>query len=117
MPVPLPPESLADLQSGPFSFYPAIIGIERNEWVLRRATWTEVQVANTKSGDELWIPRRFLGELARVEAPVMIVGVLQLLGCTLGGANGINFPIRHSYLRTLYPLSERTCTSSAEIGF
>src|SRR6266404_3481178 len=79
MPVPLPPESLEDLQSGPFSFYPAIIGIERNEWVLRRATWTEVQVANTKSGDELWIPRRFLGELARVEAPVMIVGLLKEL--------------------------------------
>jgi hypothetical protein len=79
MPVPLPPESLADLQSGPFSFYPAIIGIERNEWVLRRATWTEVQVANTKTGEELWIPRRFLGELARVEGPVMIVGLLKEL--------------------------------------
>src|SRR5947207_14059900 len=79
MPVPLPPESLEDLQSGPFSFYPAIIGIDRNEWVLRRATWTEVQVANTMSGDALWIPRRYLGELARVEAPVMIVGLLREL--------------------------------------
>jgi hypothetical protein len=79
MPVPLPPESLADLQSGPFSFYPAIVGMERNEWMLRRATWTEVQVVNTKSGDALWIPRRFLGELARIEAPVMIVGLLREL--------------------------------------
>jgi len=79
MPVPLPPESLADLQSGPLSFYPAIVGIERNEWMLRRATWTEVQVVNTKTGDELWIPRRFMGELARVEAPVMIVGLLREL--------------------------------------
>src|SRR5947207_10249518 len=79
MPVPLPPESLAYLQRGPFSFYPAIVGIERNEWILRRASWTEVQVANTKSGDELWIPRRFVGELARVEAPVLIVGLLKEL--------------------------------------
>src|SRR2546429_8907693 len=79
MPVPLPPESLADLQRGPFSFYPAIVGIERNEWILRRASWTEVQGANTKSGAQLWIPRRFVGELARVEAPLLIAALLKEL--------------------------------------
>jgi hypothetical protein len=79
MPLPLPPEALGDLQNGPFSFYPPIVGIEHNEWQLRSATWTEVHVINTRTKDELWIPRHFLGEVARIEAPVTIVGLLREL--------------------------------------
>ena len=59
----------------PFSFYPAIVNVEHNEWRLRRATWSEMLVVNTKSGEEIWIPRRFLGELSRTDEPVMIVGL------------------------------------------
>src|SRR6187551_210378 len=43
----------------PFSFYPAIVNIEHNEWRLRKATWSEFLVLNTKTAEEIWIPRRF----------------------------------------------------------
>jgi len=71
---PIPP-SLDHLATRPFSFYPPIVHIEHNEWLFRKATWSEIQVANCQSGTELWIPRRFLGEVARVEDPVLIVGL------------------------------------------
>lgn len=71
---PLPPP-LESLGRRPFSFYPPILNIEHNEWVFEKATWSEILVVNTKMGMELWVPRRFLGELSRVDEPVMIVGL------------------------------------------
>jgi hypothetical protein len=71
-PIPPPLESLG---SRPFSFYPAILNIEHNEWIYRKATWSEALVVNAKTGQELWIPRRFLGELSRIDDPVVIVGL------------------------------------------
>src|SRR5215469_15909234 len=71
---PLPPP-LESLGSRAFSFYPAIINIEHNEWLYRKATWSEVLVTNAKTGEDLWIPRRFLGELSRIDDPVVIVGL------------------------------------------
>ncbi|MFN3321896.1 MAG: hypothetical protein ACK5AZ_00250 [Bryobacteraceae bacterium] len=62
-----------------FAFYPPILGIEHNEWIFQRATWSELLVLNTKSNLEVWIPRRFLGEISRIEEPVMIVGLLKEL--------------------------------------
>jgi len=75
---PIPP-SLDHLATRPFSFYPPILNIERNEWLFRRATWSEIQVVNCKSGEEIWIPRRFLGEVSRVDDPVLIVGLTKEL--------------------------------------
>ncbi len=63
----------------PFSFYPPILNIEHNEWLWRKDTWSETLVRNTKTGVELWIPRRFLGEISRIDEPVMIVGLTQEL--------------------------------------
>jgi len=74
-----PPPPLEHLGRRPFSFYPAIINIEHNEWVFRRATWSEILVANTKGNLEIWIPRRHLGQISPVEDPVMIVGLLKEL--------------------------------------
>ena len=71
MPVP----QIEQLGPRPFSFYPPIVGIEHNEWVFRRGTWSEVLVYNTKSQEEIWMPRRFLGELSLVDEPVLIVGL------------------------------------------
>jgi hypothetical protein len=71
---PIPPQ-LEHLATRPFSFYPAIIGIEHNEWLYRKANWSEIQVVNCKTGVELWISRRFVGEVARVDDPVLIVGL------------------------------------------
>ena len=75
MSAPMLPPPYDQLGHRPFSFYPAIVGIEHNEWRLRKATWSEFLVLNTKTAQEIWIPRRFLGELSRTDEPVMIIGL------------------------------------------
>ncbi len=75
MAIPPIPPPLESLGNRPFSFYPAILNIEHNEWLYRKATWSEVLVTNAKTGEDLWIPRRFLGELSRIDDPVVIVGL------------------------------------------
>lgn len=71
---PIPP-SLEHLVTRPFSFYPPIVNVEHNEWLFRKASWSEIQVVNCKSAAEIWIPRRFVGEVSRVDDPVLIVGL------------------------------------------
>ena len=75
---PIPPQ-LDHLITRPFSFYPPIIGIEHNEWLYRSANWSEILVVNCRSGAEVWISRRYVGEVARVEDPVLIVGLTREL--------------------------------------
>lgn len=75
---PIPP-SLEHLAARPFSFYPAIVNVEHNEWLFRKATWSEIQVVNCHSAEEVWISRRFLGEVSRVDDPVLIVGLVREL--------------------------------------
>ncbi len=70
---PIPP--LEHLAERPFSFFPPIVGIEHNEWRLGKATWSEVLIINDRSGQELWVPRRYFGEVSRIEDPVVIVGL------------------------------------------
>jgi hypothetical protein len=79
MPGPPIPASFESLGRRPFSFYPPIVNVEHNEWILRRANWTDFQVMNTKTKAELCVPRRFVGEGAMVEEPVMIVGLVKEL--------------------------------------
>src|SRR5579872_240981 len=57
-----------------FSLYPLILGIERNEWRFRKATWSEFVIVNTHSGEEACIPRSFVGDVS-ANAPVVIVGL------------------------------------------
>ncbi len=71
---PIPP-ALEHLATRPFSFYPPIIHIEHNEWLFRKATWSEILVVNCRTGLEVWIPRRSIGEVSRVDDPVLIVGL------------------------------------------
>jgi len=75
---PIPPP-FDDLANRPFSFYPPILNIEHNEWLYRKATWPEILVANRKTGLELWIPRRFVGQVSSVDHPVLIVGLVREL--------------------------------------
>jgi hypothetical protein len=75
---PIPPP-LETLGNRPFSFYPAILGVEHNEWLFKKATWSEILVYNVKAKEEIWIPRRFIGELSRIEDPVVIVGLVKEL--------------------------------------
>jgi hypothetical protein len=79
VPVPPFPSPLDQLGQRRFSFYPPIVNVEHNEWIVRRMTWTDVQVMNTKSSSEISVPRRFLGEVSLIEEPVMIVGLLKEL--------------------------------------
>ena len=76
MPGPFIPPPIAQLGARPFSFYPAIRNIRHNEWLYESATWSEVLVRNTGSNESISIPRRYVGDISSVEAPVMIVGLL-----------------------------------------
>ena len=79
MPAPHIPTPLEQLGHRPFSFYPAIQSIQHNEWQFCRARADEIQVVNTKSQQELWIPRRFLSGVSSIEEPFVIVGLLKEL--------------------------------------
>jgi hypothetical protein len=74
MPEPVVP-TIDELGERRFSFYPAILNMEHNEWVVRELKWSEILVGNCKSGDEVWVPRRFIGEVASTEDPVVIIGL------------------------------------------
>lgn len=78
------PPLFSALQGRPFSFYPAIIGIEHNEFEFREANWSEILVSNTKSQEEIWIPRRFLAEVSKVDEPMMILGLNRELEYRMG---------------------------------
>jgi hypothetical protein len=75
---PIPP-LLDYLANRSFSFYPPILNIEHNEWLFRKATWSEIQVVNRRSGQEIWIARRYVGEVSRIDHPVLIVGLFREL--------------------------------------
>jgi hypothetical protein len=79
VPAPHIPTPLEQLGNRPFSFYPAIRNIQHNEWQFRRAHPDEIQVMNTKSLQELWIPRGFLSGVSSIEEPFVIVGLLKEL--------------------------------------
>ena len=53
--------------------------MQHNEWEFRRAHPDEIQVMNTKSLQELWIPRGFLSGVSSIEEPFVIVGLLKEL--------------------------------------
>ena len=79
MPIAPLPTPLQDLGGRRFSFYPPIRNIEHNEWMYRRSTWSESVVVNMRSGEELGIPRTFIGEVSSVDDPVVIVGLTKEL--------------------------------------
>lgn len=78
--------SLFHLAARPFSFYPAIAGVAHNEWRLRKATWQDWIVLNSRTNEEISIPRRFVGEVSSTDHPVLIVGLLRELQCKDGVA-------------------------------
>jgi hypothetical protein len=98
------------LQNRPFSFYPAIIGIEHNEWLLRDATWSEMLVVNDKTHEEIWIPRRYLGQVSPVEDPVIIVG----LGRELEFKGGMLVPFKSRILKMPQGVFSGAASGSSE---
>ena len=73
------PTALEHLGRRPFCFYPAIAGIEHNEWMLLRSSWDEITVSNTRTRTELVVPRRLLGGVSSSEDPFVIVGLTKEL--------------------------------------
>jgi hypothetical protein len=68
----------------PFSFYPPIRNVPHNKWFYRKATWSEVLVENTRTHEEVWIPRRYMGDVTRLDEPVMLVALLKELELQAG---------------------------------
>jgi hypothetical protein len=84
MSVPLVPPPLAQLGSRRFSFHPAILNLQHNVWIYRRATWSEVLVQNTRTHIEVSVPRRYIGDITRMDEPVLLVGLLKPLEYVAG---------------------------------
>lgn len=79
MPGPPLPPPFNEIGQRRFSFYPSIANAEPNEWLFRSASWSEVQVLNARTNQEVWIPRQYIGTLSETDDPVLIVGLTKEL--------------------------------------
>jgi len=100
---PLPPV-LTQLANRPFSFYPPIQGLPHNQWIFRRATWSELIVVGAKCGGEISIPRHFIGEISHVDDPVLVAS----LTCELESRDGAVSPLRRRVIEM--PVAEAAST-------
>src|SRR3954471_5219413 len=73
-----------------FSFSPAIVGTAHNEWTLHRTSADEAIVVNTATQEEFSIPRRFIGDVSRLEEPIWVVTLLRRLEYSEGLVRPIN---------------------------
>ncbi len=69
------PPPLDRLAGRDFSFYPSIENVAENLWTLVEANWSEFLVENRGDQTQVWVPRRYLGEVSSTDRPVMIVGL------------------------------------------
>ena len=88
--VPPVPPPLTDLGQQPFRFSPPILGSAHNEWIRGQAHWNDVQFVNRKTGQEAWIPRRFLGSVSFTDDGDAIVRLVKELELR----NGLVTPLR-----------------------
>ena len=114
--VPPVPPPLTDLGQQPFRFSPPILGPAHNQWIRGQTHWNDVQFVNTKTGQEAWIPRRFLGSVSFTDDGEAIVRLAKELELR----NGLVTPLRPRIIEM--PLSgpmvetaTRTCTGPAEV--
>ena len=75
---PIPP-LFEHLARRPFAFYPPIQNLQHNEWLFKKATWSELVAVNRQSGGEVSIPRRFVAEISTTDDPFLIVGLTREL--------------------------------------
>ena len=107
MAAPIPPR-LDELGDRLFSFYPPVIGVDHNEWSFLQSNWAEILVRNPKSGIEIWIPRSYVGEISKIEDPVMIVGLKKELEYKSGAV----WP----YKRRVIPMPANPVSASPRSG-
>jgi hypothetical protein len=79
MSAPLVPSPLDYIGLRRFLFYPPIRNAEPNEWLLGSGSWFEVQVVNSRTGNELWIPRQYIGAVSETDGPLLTVGLTKEL--------------------------------------
>jgi hypothetical protein len=91
MPVPPAPPPLEQLGFLPFSFDPAICGIEPNEWNYRGCTWAEMVIVNARTGTEIAIPRRLVGAISSGDDCGIAVRLLKKLEFRSGAVR----PVEH----------------------
>lgn len=89
MSAPLTPAPLPELAYSRFCFEPEILGVAPNEWILRRSTWTEMVVANARSGQEPAVSRRYLGRIFERPDGLRGVRLLEALECHGGRARPV----------------------------
>lgn len=75
---PIPP-AFESLPGRRFCFYPPILKADSNEWTFRRATWSEIVVRNAATAADVWIPRRFVGDVSGLDHPHPVVSLLAQL--------------------------------------
>ncbi len=73
MSAPLVPSPLDYIGHRRFALYPAIGDIAPNEWVLGIRSWSEVQVVNSHTGGQMWIPRQYIGGVSDRYDSVLVV--------------------------------------------
>lgn len=78
------PPPLDQLSGREFSFHPSIGNLETNLWKLLEANWAEFLVENEGDQTQVWVPRRYLGEVSASDRPVMIVGLNRSLDFKAG---------------------------------
>lgn len=78
------PAPLDQLAGREFSFHPSIGNFDSNLWRLVEANWSEFLVENLESHTQVWVPRRFLGDVSASDRPVMIVGLNRALDYKAG---------------------------------
>jgi hypothetical protein len=79
MAAPLMPPPLDEIGRRRFAFYPSIWNLEPNEWMLSSATWVDAQVVNARTGQQIAIPRRYIGAVSETDDPILIVGLTKEL--------------------------------------
>jgi hypothetical protein len=75
---------LDQLAEREFSFHPSVGNLETNLWKLVAANWSEFLVENLGDHTQVWVPRRYLGEISASDRPVMIVGLNRSLDYKAG---------------------------------
>jgi hypothetical protein len=73
MSAPLVPSPLDYVGHRRFSLYPAVTNAEPNEWVLGTGSWSDVQVVNSHTGGQMWIPRQYIGGVSDRYDSVLVV--------------------------------------------
>ena len=76
MSAPLLPSPLDYIGRRTFAFYPPIRHAAPNAWMLGASCWSEIQVINSQTGRELWIPRQYIGAVSD-QHDALVVGLTQ----------------------------------------